>query len=83
MVCQFDEQGSPFGRAPSFHLLLAEEAMLLGAKIVVILFEGSKSSTAVVLGTTAALLITEMLAGVRREEACNVEYQSLRDTTSG
>jgi hypothetical protein len=39
---------------------------LLG--IVVVLLEGGEPGSAVVLGTTAALLIAEVLAGVRREE---------------
>jgi H+/gluconate symporter-like permease len=36
---------------------------------VLLLF--SQGSTTVVLGTTAALLITEVLTGTRSEETCN------------
>jgi hypothetical protein len=49
-------------------LLRAEEALLLDVSTVVVLLEGGEPGAAVVLGTTAALLIAEVLAGIRREE---------------
>jgi hypothetical protein len=36
---------------------------------VVVLFQGSKAGTAVILRAATALLVTEMLPGVRSEEA--------------
>lgn len=60
--------GVPRG-APSWRLLLLSEvSVLLGVSIVVVLLQGRKPGATVVLRTPAALLITEMLASVGREE---------------
>ncbi len=48
----------------------AEEGeLLLEVGVVVVLLEGSEPGAAVVLGAASALLITEVLTGVGREES--------------
>lgn len=49
-------------------LLLSEVSVLLGVSVVVVLLQGRKPSATVVLRTTAALLIAEVLASVGCEE---------------
>ena len=57
-----------------------EEPVLLG--IVVVLLEGGEPGSAVVLGTTATLLIAEVLAGVGREETWSIAVRHM-DTEPG
>jgi hypothetical protein len=47
--------------------------VLLGVSVIVVLLQSRKSGTAVVLRTTAALLIAEVLASIGGEEPWNID----------